>query len=53
MKIAITVLYIALGEAFVKYQTDDHRAVVGRHEMPSYRFVSLSNIRMSPFTHEG
>jgi hypothetical protein len=45
--------YIALGEAYIKYQTDEHRAVAGRHEMPSYRFVSLSNVRMSPFTHEG
>lgn len=45
--------YIALGEAFIKYQTEEHRAVVGLQEMPNYRFVSLSNIRMSPFTHEG
>jgi len=45
--------YIALGEAFIKYQTEEHRAVVGRHEMPIYRFVSLSNVRISPFTHEG
>ena len=45
--------YIALGEAYIKYQTDEHRVVIGRHEMPDYRFVSLSNVRMSPFTHEG
>ena len=45
--------YIALGEAFLRYQTDEHRLVIGRHEMPDYRFVSLSNVRMSPFTHEG
>ncbi len=45
--------YIALGEAFFKVQTDEHRAVVGRQEMPNYRFVSLSNVRVSPFTHEG
>jgi len=45
--------YIALGEAFIKYQTDEHRVIAGRQEMPNYRFVSLSNIRMSPFTHEG
>ena len=43
--------YVALGEAYIKYQTDEHRAVVGRQEMPNYRFVSLSNVRMSPFTH--
>ena len=45
--------YIALGEAYLRYQTDEHRLVIGRHEMPDYRFVSLSNVRMSPFTHEG
>lgn len=45
--------YISPGEAFIKYQTDNHRAVIGRQEMPDYRFVSLSNVRMSPFTHEG
>ncbi len=45
--------YIALGEAFVRYQAVGHRVVVGRHEMPDYRFVSLSNVRISPFTHEG
>jgi len=45
--------YIALGEAFIRYQTDVHRVVVGRLEMPDYRFVSLSNVRISPFTHEG
>ncbi len=45
--------YIALGEAYLKYQTDAHRAVVGRQEMPGYRFVSLSDVRMSPVTHEG
>lgn len=45
--------YISLGEAYIKVQTDDHRVVVGRHEMPDYRFVSLSNVRVSPFTHEG
>ena len=45
--------YHVLGEAFLKYQNDEHRVVVGRQEMPDYRFVSLSNIRMTPFTHEG
>jgi len=45
--------YTVLGEAFVKFKTDQHRIVYGRQEMPNYRFISLSNIRMSPFTHEG
>ena len=45
--------YHVLGEAFLKYQNDEHRVVVGRQEMPDYRFISLSNIRMTPFTHEG
>ncbi len=45
--------YIALGEAYIKVQTDEHRVVVGRQEMPDYRFVSLSNVRVSPVTHEG
>jgi len=45
--------YHVLGEAFLKYQNDEHRVVVGRQEMPNYRFISLSNIRMTPFTHEG
>ena len=45
--------YHVLGEAYLKYQNDEHRVVIGRQEMPDYRFVSLSNIRMTPFTHEG
>ncbi len=45
--------YTALGEAFVKYQDDKQLIKIGRQEMPNYRFVSLSNIRMTPFTHEG
>ncbi len=45
--------YTVLGEAFVKFQKDVHLVKVGRQEMPGYRFVSLSNIRMTPFTHEG
>ncbi len=45
--------YYVLGEAFLKYQNDEHRVVVGRQEMPDYRFISLSNIRFTPFTHEG
>ncbi len=45
--------YHVLGEAFVKYQNDEHLFKVGRQEMADYRFVSLSNIRMTPFTHEG
>jgi hypothetical protein len=45
--------YHVLGEAFLKFQNDEHRVVIGRQEMPDYRFVSLSNVRMTPFTHEG
>ncbi len=45
--------YYVLGEAYLKYQDDEHRVVVGRQEMPDYRFISLSNIRFTPFTHEG
>ena len=45
--------YHVLGEAFIKYQNDEHLVKVGRQEMPDYRFVSLSNIRFTPFTHEG
>ena len=45
--------YTVLGEAFLKIKNDNNRFVVGRQEMPDYRFISLSNIRFSPFTHEG
>jgi len=45
--------YTVLGEAFIKFKTDDQRITFGRQEMPNYRFISLSNIRFSPFTHEG
>ncbi len=45
--------YTVLGEAFLKVKDQNNRLVIGRQEMPNYRFVSLSNIRFSPFTHEG
>lgn len=45
--------YTALGEAYLKYDDSKNRLMVGRQEMPDYRYVSLSNIRMSPITHEG
>ena len=45
--------YTFLGEAYVKYEIDEHMIKVGRQEMPDYRFVSLSDIRMTPYTHEG
>ncbi len=45
--------YAALGEMFIKYQNNGHLVKVGRQEMPSYRMVSLSNIRFSPLTHSG
>ena len=45
--------YSVMGEAFVRFQKDGHRLKAGRQEMPNYRFVSLSDIRMTPLTHEG
>ena len=45
--------YTVFGEAFIKFEIDDHLIKVGRQEMPDYRFVSLSDIRMTPLTHEG
>jgi hypothetical protein len=45
--------YTALGEAFIKFKTKEHDARIGRREMPDYRFISLSNIRFSPITHQG
>lgn len=45
--------YSVWGEAFVKLEKDGHLVKVGRQEMPNYRFVSLSNIRMTPVTHQG
>jgi len=45
--------YNVLGEAYFKYQDKEHKFVLGRQEMPNYRFVSLSNVRMTPVIHEG
>lgn len=45
--------YSVFGEAYIKFEHDDHLIKVGRQEMPDYRFVSLSDIRMTPLTHEG
>lgn len=45
--------YAVLGEAYIKYETSEHDIRYGRREMPDYRFVSLSNIRFTPYTHEG
>ena len=45
--------YLVLGELYIKYQSGGHLVKVGRQEMPDYRFVSLSNIRVSPVTHSG
>jgi hypothetical protein len=45
--------YNVLGEAYLKYQSGNHLAAIGRHELPDYRFVSPSNIRMTPVTHQG
>ena len=41
------------GEAFIRYERGDHMLKVGRQEIADYRFVSLSNIRMTPVTHQG
>lgn len=45
--------YSVFGEVFIEYKKAGHRIKIGRQEMPDYRFVSLSNIRMTPLTHEG
>jgi len=45
--------YTVLGEAYLKYKTKKHYLHYGRREMPDYRFISLSNIRFSPYTHKG
>lgn len=45
--------YTVFGEAFIKFEIDEHLIKIGRQEMPDYRFVSLSDIRMTPLTHEG
>lgn len=45
--------YTALGELFIRYDNGTHRVTAGRQEMPGYRMVSLSNIRMTPITHSG
>jgi hypothetical protein len=45
--------YHVLGEAFLKFESGDHTLKTGRQEIPGYRFVSLSNIRMTPVTHQG
>lgn len=45
--------YSVVGEAFIKYKRDAHLLKLGRQEMPDYRFVSLSDVRMTPITHEG
>lgn len=45
--------YTVFGEAYLKFASDGHLIKLGRQEMPDYRFVSLSNIRMTPLTHEG
>jgi len=45
--------YAVLGEAYIKLDVAGNDIRYGRREMPSYRFISLSNIRFSPFTHQG
>jgi hypothetical protein len=45
--------YLVVGEAFLKYQDEKHLAKMGRQEIPNFKFVSLTNVRMTPLTHEG
>jgi hypothetical protein len=45
--------YAVLGEAYLRYENGAHRLSAGRREMPAYRMVSLSDIRMTPVTHTG
>ncbi len=45
--------YTVWGEAYIKFVHAGHLLKAGRQEMPDYRFVSLSNVRMAPITHEG
>lgn len=45
--------YSVLGEAFLKYEDSYNLIKVGWQELPAYRFISLSDVRMTPFTHEG
>ncbi|MEH6591968.1 MAG: OprD family outer membrane porin [Halioglobus sp.] len=45
--------YNVLGEAFIKFAKGDHMLKAGRQEVSGYRYVSPSNIRMTPVTHQG
>ncbi|MBL0721364.1 MAG: OprD family outer membrane porin [Sulfurovum sp.] len=45
--------YSVIGEAFIKLKTDEHLVKIGKQELPNYRFVSLSDIRMTPLTYRG
>jgi len=45
--------YAVIGEAYLKVEKEKHLVKVGRQEMPDYHFISLSDIRMTPITHEG
>ena len=45
--------YAALGEAWLQWEHEGHRVKAGRQEIPGYRFVSLSNVRVTPITHTG
>ena len=44
--------YNVLGEAFVRWEYQDTLVKFGRQEMADYKFVSLSDIRMTPITHQ-
>jgi len=45
--------YHVFGEAYIKFESDQHILKAGRQEINDYRFVSPSNIRMTPVTHQG
>ncbi len=45
--------YSVIGEAFIKLKNEKHLLKIGRQELADYRFVSLSNVRMTPFTYKG
>jgi len=45
--------YTTIGEAFIKFKTDKNLLKIGRQEIADYRFISLSDVRMIPFTYEG
>jgi len=45
--------YSVIGEAYIKLQNKKNLLKVGRQELADYRFVSLSNVRMTPLIYKG